>query len=91
MKTGLMLALVCILTALYPTEQGFEYSAFREGTIAPEEVIAPETFYVSKNEAGYNHEVETVRKEIAPVIDLNTNLFAEKELALTSCHGQGRM
>ncbi|MCZ6634634.1 MAG: HDIG domain-containing protein [bacterium] len=79
-----MLALVCILTALYPTEQGFEYSAFREGTIAPEEVIAPETFYVSKNEAGYNHEVETVRKEIAPVIDLNTDLFEQKELALHS-------
>ena len=39
-RIALMLALLGVLTVLFPTQQQYEYSAFREGAIAPDEVIA---------------------------------------------------
>ncbi len=64
----LMLALLGGLTVLFPTQQQYEYSAFREGAIAPDEVIAPNPFPVYKGVEEYQDEVEEVRRQILPVL-----------------------
>ena len=67
-RIALMLALLGGLTVLFPTQQRYEYSAFREGAIAPDEVIAPELFPVYKSEEEYRDEVAKARRQILPVL-----------------------
>ena len=67
-RIALMLALLGGLTVLFPTQQRYEYSAFREGAIAPDEVIAPELFPVYKSEEEYQDEVAKARRQILPVL-----------------------
>ena len=64
----LMLALLGVLTVLFSTRQQYEYSAFREGAIAPDEVIAPTPFPVHKGAEEYQNEVTEVRHQILPVL-----------------------
>ena len=83
LRAFLFLALVGLLTLFYPTtRQSYEYSAFREGTIAPEEVIAPETFKVLKNKEQYEREVSAVKKETLPVLFYDGLIPTEKQQSL---------
>ncbi|MDA0747092.1 MAG: HDIG domain-containing protein [bacterium] len=83
LRAGLLLVLVGMLTALFPaTRQSYEYGAFRQGSIAPEEVIAPETFKVLKNKPEYTSEVETAQSEIPPVVVFAPHLPEERDRSL---------
>ena len=77
LRTGILVALVAVLTQLYPNRQGYEYSILREGTIAQSEIIAPVTFYVIKTEDEYAREVNAALQEVLPVLVLNSALPAE--------------
>ncbi len=67
-RIALMLALLGVLTVLFPTQRQYEYSAFREGAIAPDEVIAPDHFPVYKGAEEYQNEITEVRHQILPVL-----------------------
>lgn len=84
LRSGLFLILIVILTALYPTRRSYEYHAFREGTIASEEVIAPETFKVHKSETEYIKEINTVQNEIPPVLVFQSGTFLEREQTINT-------
>ena len=77
-RIALMLALLGVLTVLFPTQQQYEYSAFREGAIAPDEVIAPEPFPVYKGEEEYQDEVTDVRHQILPVLRYDSTVQQNK-------------
>ena len=77
-RIALMLALLGVLTVLFPTQQQYEYSAFREGAIAPDEVIAPEPFPVYKGEEEYQGEVTEVRHQILPVLRYDSTVEKSK-------------
>ena len=74
----LMLALLGVLTVLFPTQQHYEYSAFREGAIAPDEVIASESFPVYKSEEAYQDEVAEARRQILPVLRYDSTVQQSK-------------
>ena len=79
----LFLVLVVLLTMFYPTTRhSYEYGAFREGTIAPEEVIAPETFKVLKNDVEYDKDVAQVQRETLPVLFYDGVIPTENEQSL---------
>ena len=80
-RVGLMIGLLGLLTILFPTQQSYEYNAFREGTIAQEEVIAPETFSVHKNGDQYQQEVAESRRNIPPVLRYDNTLQPHKQEA----------
>ncbi|MDP6038598.1 MAG: HDIG domain-containing protein, partial [Candidatus Latescibacteria bacterium] len=80
-RVGLMIALLGLLTILFPTQQSYEYNAFREGTIAQEEVIAPETFSVHKSEDQYQQEVAESRRNIPPVLHHEDMVQPDKQEA----------
>jgi putative nucleotidyltransferase with HDIG domain len=83
LRGAIFLALVGLLTLFYPaTRQSYEYSAFREGTIAPEEVIAPETFKVRKNKEEYDRDIGAVREETLSVLYYDSLIPTEKEQSL---------
>lgn len=77
-RIALMLALLGVLTVLFPTQQQYEYSAFREGAIAPNEVIASESFPVYKSEEEYQDEVTEVRRQILPVLRYDSTVPQSK-------------
>ncbi len=77
-RIALMLALLGVLTVLFPTQQQYEYSAFREGAIAPDEVIAPEPFPVYKGVEEYQDEVAEVRRQILPVLRYDSTVEKDK-------------
>ncbi len=77
-RIALMLALLGVLTVLFPTQQQYEYSAFREGAIAPDEVIASESFTVYKSEEEYQNEVAEARLQILPVLRYDSTVEKSK-------------
>ncbi len=77
-RITLMLVLLGVLTFLFPTQQHYEYSAFREGAIAPDEVIASEPFTVYKSEEAYQDEVAEARRQILPVLRYNSTVQQSK-------------
>ena len=83
LRIGFLLALTGALSVLYSTKQSTKYDVFREGTIAPEEVIAPEDFRIFKTEAAYQAEVAAVRNQIPPVIAFNETLPGAQQHTLT--------
>ena len=76
LKICLLLLTTGFITALFPSNQHHEYSHFREGAIAPEEIIAPQTFSVFKPQSEYQQDVTSARKAIAPIVRLNANTQA---------------
>ncbi len=74
----LMLALLGVLTVLFPTQRQYEYSAFREGAIAPDEVIASESFSVYKSEEVYQDEVAEARRQILPILRYDSTVQQSK-------------
>ena len=76
------MAIVGILTALYPTRERHEYNAFVADAIAPLEVIAPERFQVRKSRDEYIEEVDAARRAVPPVLQLYSALPQERALAL---------
>ena len=83
-RIALVLALLGVLTVLFPTQQQREYSAFREGAIAPDEVIAPTTFPVHKSAEEYGSEVEAVSRQILPVLRYDSAVQQNKQKALST-------
>jgi len=68
LRAGILLGLVAVLTALYPSQPSFDVDIARLGKIAREEIIAPETFYVYKSDVEYDAEIEAVQGDISPVV-----------------------
>ena len=83
-KLLIFLALTAAVTYLYPSRQSYEYTAFREGTIAPDEIIAPETFYVLKDQETYLRDVAIARKNVLPVVQLKEGMLEQKQQQLAS-------
>lgn len=77
-RIALMLVLLGALTLLFPTQQHYEYSAFREGAIAPNEVIASVSFRVYKSEEAYQDEVAEARRQILPVLRYDSTVQQNK-------------
>lgn len=77
-RIALMLVLLGALTLLFPTQQHYEYSAFREGAIAPNEVIASVSFSVYKSEEAYQDEVAEARRQILPVLRYDSTVQQNK-------------
>lgn len=83
LRVGFMFTLVALLTYFFPIARtDYEQSAISEGTIAPYEVIAPENFKVLKNEAEYAREVEAARGDVLPVVNLDAEVSANRQLGL---------
>ena len=80
----LVVALTALLTLLYPARQSYELSWFLDSTVALEEVIAPENFYVYKNEVDYEAELSTARASVPPVFLLNARVPVERRGAARS-------
>ena len=62
------LAAVPALVWLFPQERSTEYGGWREGMVAPRDVIAPFDFYVYKNDVELEHERALRRLNIPPVM-----------------------
>lgn len=71
-KIFLMLVTCILITASFPSNQYHEYSNFRAGAIAPEEIISPETFSVYKRQEEYTREIEMARNTVHPIITRET-------------------
>ncbi len=84
LRIALVLALLGGLTVLFPTQQQREYSAFREGAIAPDEVIAPTTFPVHKSAEAYQSEVETARRQVLPILRYDSAVQQNMRKALSA-------
>lgn len=84
LRVALVFALLGVLTVLFPTQQQHEYSAFREGAIAPDEVIAPTTFPVHKSAATYQSEVETARRQVLPILRYDDAVQQNMQKALST-------
>lgn len=83
-RLGLILLLISGLTMLFPAQQSYEYSGFREGTISQAEVIAPQTFSVFKNPEDYQREVAMARREIRPLMIYHDSVHVGKLKALSA-------
>jgi putative nucleotidyltransferase with HDIG domain len=77
-KTCLLLLTAGLITALFPSSQYHEYSNFREGAIAPEEIIAPQTFSVLKRQEEYAQETLSAKNAIAPIVLLDKEIQNQK-------------
>ncbi len=84
LRIALMLALLGVLTVLFFTQQQHEYSAFREGAVAPDKVIAPTTFPVHKSEEEYRDEVAEVRRQVLPVLRYDSTVQQSKQDAFAT-------
>ena len=82
LRFGLLFLLTILLTVLFPNQQNYEYSGFRESTIAPAEIIAPQTFYVYKNQADYLREVASARREVFPVLTYYDTVQVYQKIAM---------
>lgn len=81
-RIGILAVLTMILTTLYPTGQTYEITWFEDSTIAVEEVIAPVSFYIHKNDAEYAEETQRARNAIKPVFYLNARVPIERKTAV---------
>ena len=84
LRLSLFMILVVVLALLYPSRQRVEYGAFGEGAIAPAEVIAPETFYVLKNDSEYALEVAATRNKIPSLLVFDQNISNQQKTGLIS-------
>ncbi len=84
LRLSLFVILVVVLALLYPSRQRVEYGAFGEGAIAPAEVIAPETFYVLKNDSEYALEVAATRNKIPSLLVFDQNISNQQKTGLSS-------
>ncbi|MFT5366771.1 MAG: putative nucleotidyltransferase with HDIG domain [Candidatus Latescibacterota bacterium] len=73
-KISLLILTAGLITALFPSNQFHEYSNFRESAIAPEEIIAPQTFSVIKRTQEYEQAKQAARDAIAPIVILNQEI-----------------
>jgi cyclic-di-AMP phosphodiesterase PgpH len=81
-RIGILAVLTIILTTLYPTGQTYEISWFEDSTIAVEEVIAPASFYIHKNETEYLQETAIAEDAIKPVFLVNARVPVERTTAV---------
>lgn len=68
LRAGVLLLLVAILTALFPSQPVFDIDTARLGKISREEVIAPETFDVKKPIEEYEAEKADARRNVSPIL-----------------------
>lgn len=80
-RSATLFALTVLLTMLYPARQTYELSWFLDSTVALEEVIAPENFYVYKSEVDYETELNAARSSVPPVFLLNARVPVERQAA----------
>ena len=83
-KVLLGISLIAILTFLFPGEKAHEFSELKVGDISIEEIIAPFTFAVQKNETDLKKERETARNNIPPVLVQNERIADQKVTQLDS-------
>ena len=83
-RAAILLALTATLTMLYPARQSYELSWFLDSTVALEEVIAPKSFYVYKNEVDYEAELGAARGNVPPVFLLNARVPVERRSAASA-------
>ena len=81
-RFGLLAALTVILTTLYPTGQTYEITWFEDSRIAVEEVIAPASFYIHKNETEYEREASAARNAVKPVFYVIARVPVERKAAV---------
>lgn len=81
-RIGILAVLTIILTALYPAGRTYEISWFEDSTIAVEEVIAPVSFYIQKNQPEYDRETTAARDAVHPVFFVNARVPIERKAAV---------
>ncbi len=81
-RFGILMVITIILTTLYPTGQTYEISWFEDSTVAVEEVIAPVSYYIYKNDTEYQEEVSRARSSVKPVFFVNTRVPVERRAAV---------
>ncbi|MCB2199415.1 HDIG domain-containing protein [bacterium] len=64
---SLLVVIIAVTVFLFPHQGGFRYSDYSLGSISREEVLAPFTFEVLKNEDQLTEEREAARKAVEPV------------------------
>ena len=77
-KLLLLLTTAGVISALFPTNKFHEYANFREGTIAPEEIIAPLTFSVNKRLEDYGREAQAARAAVLPIVRMDAQISKTK-------------
>ena len=78
------LAAVPLFVWLFPQERSTEYGGWREGMVAPRDVIAPFDFYVYKNGLELEQERAVRRLTVPPVLALHTEIPAQRTALLHS-------
>ena len=81
LRVLIALGAVAMLTWLFPQERTTEFSSWREGMVAPREVIAPFSFNVRKNDVELDQERARARSSVAPVVRLSA-VGSEEEARL---------
>lgn len=64
---SLLVVIIAVTVFLFPHQGGFRYSDYTLGSISREEVLAPFTFEVLKNEDQLTEERDAARKAVEPV------------------------
>ena len=87
-KVLIGISLVGVLTFLFPSEKAHEFSEFKVGDISTEEIIAPFTFAIQKNETDLRRERKATRDNVPPVLVHNKKLTDQKVARLDSFFSQ---
>ncbi len=75
---------IALITSLFPLERSTEFSNWREGMVAPRDVIAPFRFYVRKGEVELEQERALRRVQVPPVLRIDPTIATEQEILVLS-------
>jgi len=81
-RLGILAVLTIVLTTLYPSGQTYEITWFEDSTVAVEEVIAPVSFYIQKNDTEFETELSEARDRVNPAFLLNARVPIERSGAV---------
>lgn len=75
---------VVMIAWLFPRERTTEFSSWREGMVAPREVIAPFSFNVRKNEVELEQERALARSIVSPLVREDSHVGREEQERLVA-------
>ncbi len=83
-KLALCLAVVVLLSLLFPRGESFEFSKLQVGMVSDKEIIAPFTFSVLKNDAELEKQRAAARQSIPPILDYDASVAPKQKAKLDS-------
>ena len=75
LEIGFIFLFALVLTVMFPKGKSFEFADLREGQVyVGDEIIAPFTFPVNKNDEEYSRDVQKARHDVAPVFIVDEDI-----------------